>query len=612
VAKKRFANINNAAIERAHLARIENYANQVDKIYKLALEEFARLAASITNINEEKLFSFKDYPQTSERINNLLRRTYSQLLATIKKGNELEWLAAAEKNDKFVNAIFRSSNLTKKQLEKYNDRNLAALKAFQNRKPDTWNRSQNVWNIKKIPDPKTGLEQSLYKSIKQFKTEIELGIDIGLGEGKSAAVLSRVLRNNLKEPEKLFRRVIDKRGNLVLSKAAEQYNPGTGVYRSSYKNAMRLTRTETNMSYRTSDHERWKQLDFVVGIEIRLSNNPNHCPTCFALAGKYPKDFKFAGWHPQCRCHAISILKTDEEIDADDIRILKGEEVSPDSVNTVSDVPVGFKKWVDENKERASQAKSTPFWIKDNFKDGDLGKGFTFKVDPEKPFITSYKKLDLTKLIKGDIPTNKEVKDILFKYAELNPDNFRIGLGEFKFLKSKSYFMQHSANYRGVDNSWVGKSTITISTNTFDRIGFNPADQLKAALGAIKKGSPLTFNQEYSIEALWHEILHAKTKTSPRNLTIGQTKSMETINQFVARHTYDDFLNTFGGKAYNKKEILERGYGYTSWINNFRDKLRASGIDESIALKELTPILLSDYRKIEFNVYKFFEKYKGL
>jgi hypothetical protein len=378
MAKKRFANINNAAIERAHLARIENYANQVDKIYKLALEEFARLAASIPNINEEKLFSFKDYPQTSERVNNLLRRTYSQIVDSIKKGNEFEWLAAAEKNDKFVNEVFRSSNLTKDQLKKYNDRNLEALKAFQNRKPDTWNRSQKVWNIKNIPDPKTGLEQSVYKSIKQFKTEMELGIDIGLGEGKSAAVLSRVLRNNLKEPEKLFRRVRDKRGNLVLSKAAEQYNPGTGVYRSSYKNAMRLTRTETNMAYRASDHARWQQLDFVVGIEIRLSNNPNHCPTCEALAGKYPKHFKFVGWHPQCRCHAISILKTDEEIDEDDIRILQGREPLYGSSNEITTVPNNYLQFIKNNEERFKKAKSQPYWIKDNYKKANIKDGLIY------------------------------------------------------------------------------------------------------------------------------------------------------------------------------------------------------------------------------------------
>jgi hypothetical protein len=76
------------------------------------------------------------------------------------------------------------------------------------------------------------------------------------------------------------------------------------------------------MAYRTSDYTRRQQLDFVVGIEVRLSNNHtiNGVPftdICDDLKGKYPKTFKFTGWHPLCRCYAVSVLKTEEEMDAD-------------------------------------------------------------------------------------------------------------------------------------------------------------------------------------------------------------------------------------------------------------------------------------------------------
>ena len=90
------------------------------------------------------------------------------------------------------------------------------------------------------------------------------------------------------------------------SKAAAAFHPGQGVYRSSYKNAMRLTRSEINMAYRESERLRWANLDFVVGFEIRLSNN--HTTTdpktgkkvpfvdiCDTLAGRYPKSFVFKG-----------------------------------------------------------------------------------------------------------------------------------------------------------------------------------------------------------------------------------------------------------------------------------------------------------------------------
>ena len=73
-------------------------------------------------------------------------------------------------------------------------------------------------------------------------------------------------------------------------------------------------------------------MDFVVGIEIHLSGNhtlngkPFH-DICDELAGKYPKDFKFTGWHPQCRCFVTTILKTKEEREEDVKKILRGEPV---------------------------------------------------------------------------------------------------------------------------------------------------------------------------------------------------------------------------------------------------------------------------------------------
>ncbi len=135
----------------------------------------------------------------------------------------------------------------------------------------------------------------------------ELALEIGMGDGLSAADLSRQVRRYLNEPARLFRRVRDRDGNLRLSKAAAACHPGRGVYRSSYKNALRLTATENNMAYRTADHQRWQQLDFVVGIEIGTSPTNHPQPDiCDELAGVYPKQFKFTGWHPWCRCIAAA------------------------------------------------------------------------------------------------------------------------------------------------------------------------------------------------------------------------------------------------------------------------------------------------------------------
>jgi hypothetical protein len=38
---------------------------------------------------------------------------------------------------------------------------------------------------------------------------------------------------------------------------------------------------------------------------------------------------------------------------------------------------------------------------------------------------------------------------------------------------------------------------------------FNPLHEIKGAIAAIKQQTPFTFQQEYALESLWHEILHA-------------------------------------------------------------------------------------------------------
>lgn len=114
-------------------------------------------------------------------------------------------------------------------------------------------------------------------------------------------------------------------------------------------------------------------MDFVVGIEIKLSNNHtvNGMPLtdiCDTLKGRYPKDFKFVGWHPHCRCHVVTILKTEKEMMRDTQRILNGEQPLKGSVNTIKSVPSAFKDWVEEHSDRIEKGGKLPYFIADNRK----------------------------------------------------------------------------------------------------------------------------------------------------------------------------------------------------------------------------------------------------
>lgn len=362
--------------DNAHYKTTAAYTRAVNELFDKATSDIAE-AANKEDYNPDKPFSFDDYPRAKTRLQTTLKGLAKKIQAVIETGLRRQWLFACKKNEKFISSIFDTTKLTKGRLKKMQDRNLDALQAFQQRKVGGMDLSERVW-----------------KYTEQYKEQIEIGLDVGLGEGRSAQQLSRDLRQNLKDPDRLFRRVRDKRGNLQLSKTAKAFHPGRGVYRSSYKNAMRLTRSEINMAYRESDHLRWQQLDFVVGFEVHRSNHEPRfkCRLCDRLVGKYPKTFKFKGWHPQCMCYATPILMDEEDFDNQELSdlksALKGTEYKKYSAkNAVTDFPEEFKKWVEENAPKQAGWATTPYFIKDNFVDGDLSKGLRYVPAEETPKI---------------------------------------------------------------------------------------------------------------------------------------------------------------------------------------------------------------------------------
>lgn len=358
-----------------HYRQTEQYTQAVDALFDKATAEIARAAAK-GKYDPDKPFSFDDYPSVKAVMQSVTKQLASRITTVIETGSKKQWLFACSKNDGFISSILDTSKLSKAQLKKMQDQNLDALKTFQGRKVEGMNLSQRVW-----------------KYVGQYREQLEAALDAGLGEGRSAAQLSRDVRQNLREPNRLFRRVRDKRGNLVLSKAAKAFHPGRGVYRSSAKNAARLTRSEINMAYRESDYLRWQSLDFVVGFEVKRSNHEPlcKCDICEKLKGRYPKHFKFKGWHPQCMCYAVPILMDEETFDENELGDLKAalrgtQYKRLEAKNVVVDVPDGFKEWVKEHEEAQSNWSSTPYFIKDNFTDGKLSKGLNFEtkkqIDP--------------------------------------------------------------------------------------------------------------------------------------------------------------------------------------------------------------------------------------
>lgn len=184
------------------------------------------------------------------------------------------------------------------------------LKAFKESKIKGLTLSDRVWN-----------------SNANLRAELESALNAAIEKGQSAKSLARDIKKYLNEPDRRFRRVRDKFGNLAPSKNALQYNPGQGVYRSSQANALRLAKETINRAYRLADWERWQQTPFVIGFKIRNSERKaTVCPICARMNGTiFPKSYKFLGLHIGCLCTAIPIMCSDEEFD----RILEDESYVP-------------------------------------------------------------------------------------------------------------------------------------------------------------------------------------------------------------------------------------------------------------------------------------------
>lgn len=321
-----------------HRKHLMAYLQQVERLFYqlVGTAVFIALKTDYKELIASTLFAFAN-TKKGKAFDKELANFNTQLDQIIKQGITNEWAFANNKQDQLLRA----------GVTKY--KNLEALEAFKVRKIKDFTISDRVWNI-----------------AKKAQTEIELALSVSLEEGKSAVQLSREVRNLLNNPTALFRRVRDKYGNLVLSKNAQNYHPGQGVYRSAYKNALRLTSNEINVAYKSADWLRIQQNPDIVGFEVRLSPQHKVYDMCDELKGKYPKTFHFHGWHVGCKCHIITLLKTDEEL----IKELKADETLPpeSSSNYVAEVPNNYKQWLTNNKDRFKNWKTKPYFIEENSK----------------------------------------------------------------------------------------------------------------------------------------------------------------------------------------------------------------------------------------------------
>ena len=312
---------------------------------------------------------------------NLESMLYANISAFQKDG----WERAERKNDDFISQFIKGMSISSATKDGMFSHSLSAFEALKNDiDANGFKLSDRVWNI-----------------TQQTKSQLEFYLDSGVVAGRNSNGISSDIRQILQNPQKRFRRIRNEKGELVLSQPMKDYHPGQGVYRSAYKNALRTSATTTNTAYRSADYERWSKQDFVLGIEIhRSANNRGPCKICDAMVGKYPKTFKFTGFHPFCICFATPITMEPEDF-AD---FLLNDTVPQGQ--TITDIPQAAKDFVSENKDGLQSA----FWYKDNFtNDGGLQREIV-----SQPITNEVIKVSKPKRIK----TDSEIANIKQKWNE--------------------------------------------------------------------------------------------------------------------------------------------------------------------------------------------------
>lgn len=578
--------------------RLAQYVSLVQLLYEKLNKRAVQIALSDGYAGEGE-YHFNSV-KAKKMISDVQTEFVSELQSLIYNGISKEWRASNQIQDLLADKVLDFYEVVNKKGEKYKkyyQTNSDALRAFQTRRDNGLNLSQKLW-----------------KQADEYKTALEETISTAIQRGTSAVTLSKRVSQYLLDFDKMRDDYTDKFGKK--SKALD----------CEYK-SMRLARSEINMAYRTAEQERWKQMDFILGYEIKLSKAHKVKDVCDCLAGKYPKDFKWTGWHPNDMCYAVPIIMSDEQFwgfDED------GNDVE-DTPRYVHDVPAGFKHWVEDNKPRIKLADSRgtlPYFLRDNkqfYLDKSAAKtisnsreGRLIKLDEINKRFESR-----SKAVADDVtPKHKrllEEYEVAYKKAESNPtdaniENARLALEalrgdqSYKFLQIdynkdnsiedflSEYFRQYDDELPyGVTGiiqepkSSLGYYMATYSDGQFIFFGRSDWD-VRFAMEAIKGGNKgfikYGIKEERALQSIYHEIRHNTVGDYNFALKNPLRYLCESVHELVSLYDYPRFIENIGGRAMFQKELLESP-GYREFVGAFRGIMKKYKVSE----KKLIPVL---------------------
>lgn len=323
-----------------HQNLVEQDVLKVQNIFDELVSEIALLSSSISL--QKEVFKFRYFSVLEKRLNELLKSKSKLFEVSIDNAVTKHWNIADDKNTDFEKKVYQKYGVNKTPIYTRNGEGLAGFKSRKGRKL-----SQRVWKY-------TG----------QFMQEIEMYIDLAIKEGVPATKLATTLKRYVRQPEIAQQKYIQHNGAKEFVRNVKIAKSGQEVYKSSYKNALRLARTEINAAYRIADIERFNSLEFVIGYEIKRSKHPYPCDICDMMAGIYPKNFYWDGNHPNCRCYLVPIIQSKEDFIKSQLNYIdKGEYLQPNQITTINPK---LTAWIKKNSVKMKE-KGLPYFARNNY-----------------------------------------------------------------------------------------------------------------------------------------------------------------------------------------------------------------------------------------------------
>lgn len=351
------------------------YNKRLGRLYSDYVKKLTSLGYGEDMLEDDALFNFDNFPQLKARLNDIFNDYYQNSLLCYKSGIT-DGVALAYNHDEMV--IGGYSVLTDKAIRVARDTAAATFILNRLKTKNGLNLAQTVWNY-----------------CQQTKSEFEMAmsntIADGIKKGSSAEEIGKSIRRYLNDPDMMYRRyhtikvqkngkkkdvVTWRRRRIIDGKVRFIEEPlekvGMGIYRSARKNALRVARTEINSAYHKARNERWQNEPFVIGQYIHVSPQHNIDDICNDLEGRYPKDYVWISWHPQCICTSDPITIQGEEKKEFYKRLMAGEDmsnyVSPFAVLTM---PEKYNQYIKDNSEaivKAGMSGKLAWHLQDNTK----------------------------------------------------------------------------------------------------------------------------------------------------------------------------------------------------------------------------------------------------